>query len=131
MKVLVQKLNEPNINNHIYTTECIKDAIINSPCVNEAINSKSCFVFKKCKWGGLELSRVLASDVVGVINRFFIENKDGTEYLCADIDFKDKSYDEVYLAGFGDVTVNDDEKCIVSNYTYDYCFVEDGDINEK
>lgn len=129
MKVLVQKLNEPNINDHIYTTKCIKDAIINNPCVNEAINSKSCFVFNT--WKGSELSRVLNLDVVGIINRFFIENKDGTEYLCADIDFKDNSYDKVYLAGSGNVTVNDDEKFIVGDYNFDYCFVEEGDINEK
>jgi hypothetical protein len=104
-KILLERLDEPNRNGHVYTTKCINDAIINNEAVQERLHNKEEFVIDGNKSDDaenvidyLKSGSYPTQDLIGIVLNYYIKNN----CLYATIDFKDDVFtDNIYMAGIG------------------------------
>jgi len=116
-KIFVEKLNTPNYNNHIYTTENIMKDIVDAQYVKYMIDRKICFIYRR---SDDELWYCDIKNIIGEIEKFEIEHDSLYAYIT--MSNSDYEYPErLHLCGEGYVG----EDNIVTNYIFYCCFVDD------
>ena len=113
-KVFVEKLNTPNWNNHIYTTENIMKDIIDNQYVKDMIDRKICFIYR---YSNNKLWYCNIENIIGRIEKFEIEHDSLYAYIT--MSNPDYAYPKkLHLLGEGNVG----EDNIVTNYIFYGCF---------
>ena len=129
VEALIERLDQPNHNGHIYTTKCIDDAIINNKVVQERLHNNTEFVIDGTKSDNaknvlayLDSGDYSAQDIVGRVLNYYIKDN----CLYATVDIKDDVFtekDKLYMGGIGtidtDGVVNDYEFGILYRYKVD------------
>lgn len=110
LEILIEKLNTPNRNGHIYTTQCINDAIINNPLVQERIDCGTEFIIDGNRTE--DATNVIdyitsgacpADNIIGRVLEYYI--RDDGLYALADIQ-DNILVNHLWLAGTGYVDEN-------------------------
>lgn len=121
-EALIERLDQPNRNGHIYSTKCIEDAIINNEFIQKRVRDGQEFIIygNKSKNAENVISCVAGgnypvSDIIGKVLKYYIKDN----CLYATIDFKDDFFtDKVFMAGTGNLS----EDGVIDNYEFGVVF---------
>ena len=113
-RVFVEKLNTPNWNNHIYTTENIMKDIVNAQYVKYMIDRKICYIYRH---SDDKLWYCDIKNIIGRVEKFEIDGDNLYAYIT--MSNHDYVYPErLYLLGEGYVS----EDGVVTDYVFYCCF---------